>query len=427
MTKVLVITYYWPPAGGPGVQRWLSFTKYLPENDIQPVVFTAENADYPLIDQSLVAEVPDHVIVHKLKIKEPYGFARLFLGKKAKVMSSGILKESGHSLMERIALWVRGNFFIPDARRSWVKPAVQKISELIQEDDIKTVITTGPPHSVHLIGLNLKRQFDLKWIADFRDPWTSIGYHSQLKLSRSAQRKHKNLESTVLNTADKIITTSHITAAEFAGLTSKPITVITNGFDTLTGGGGYKLDRKFSLSFIGSLLSKRNPVNLWRSLAEILKENKSFREQLQINLIGVVSEQVFSTIKDTGLGDFTQLVPYVEHKKAIELQRRSQVLLLIEIDSEETRGIIPGKLFEYLAARRPILAIGPEHWEAGKMVRETGSGSYFLYKDQDAIKSQILQWFNQFESGELKVQDISIEKYSRRALSNDLATEIRWE
>ena len=427
MTKVLVITYYWPPAGGPGVQRWLSFTKYLPEHDIEPLVFTPENADYPIIDESLLAKIPEQVRVHRLKIKEPYGIARLILGKKAKVMSSGILKEGGSTLLERVALWIRGNLFIPDARKSWVKPAVQKLSELIREEDIKTVITTGPPHSIHLIGLNLKRQFDLNWIADFRDPWTSIGYHSQLKLSRNAQQKHRDLESAVLNAADKIITTSQTTAEEFAKLTDKPITVITNGFDALSTDKSYELDKKFSLSFIGSLLSRRNPVNLWKSLAEILQENERIREHLQINLIGIVSDQVLSSINELGLGDFMQQLPYVEHKKAIELQQRSQVLLLLEIDSEQTRGIIPGKLFEYLAARRPILAIGPEHWEAGKMVRETGSGSYFLYGDHDPIKSKILQWFRQYESGELKVQEVSIEQYSRRSITKDLAEEIKWE
>ena len=427
MTKVLVITYYWPPAGGPGVQRWLSFVKYLREYNVQPVVFTPENADYPIVDESLLTQVPDHVMVHKLKIKEPYSLARLFLGKKTADMSSGILKEGGSTLMEQAALWIRGNFFIPDARKSWVKPAVHKLSRIIQEGDIKTVITTGPPHSIHLIGLDLKRQFDLKWIADFRDPWTNIGYHSQLRLTRSSRQKHKKLESTVLNTADKIITTSTATAEEFAELTEKPISVITNGFETLADTGATELDKKFSLSFIGSLLSRRNPINLWRSLAEMVQENVRFREILQINLIGVVSEEVLSTINELGLGEYTHQKPYVEHQKAIGLQQRSQLLLLLEIDSEQTRGIIPGKLFEYLAARRPILAIGPEHWEAGKMVEETGSGSYFLYKDYEAIKSQISRWFQQFESDQLKVQDFAIEQYSRRALTKDLAKEIKWE
>ena len=426
MTKVLVITYYWPPAGGPGVQRWLSFVKYLPGFEIEPIVLIPEGADYPILDASLSDEVPDSIEIHKLKIKEPYTVARFFLGSKARTMSSGILKESGGNLAERLALWIRGNFFIPDARKSWVKSAIRKASQIVADGDIGTVITTGPPHSIHLIGLGLKKQLGLNWIADFRDPWTSIGYHSKLRLTKSSQRKHKELESQVLNGADKLITTSRTTAEEFAKLTNSPIAVITNGFDSTMERRESDLDEYFSLSFIGSLLSRRNPLNLWYSLAEIVKENKDFKEVLKIKLIGVVSDQVLSTIKELGLDGFIQLVPYVEHKKAIEFQRQSQVLLLLEIDSEETRGIIPGKLFEYMAARRPILAIGPRNWEAGELVEQTGTGKYFLYADLNAIKSQILQWFHLYKSKQLDIEENSIEQYTRKALSKSLAEEIKW-
>ena len=426
MTKVLVIAYYWPPAGGPGVQRWLSFTKYLPDFDIEPVVLVPEGANYPIIDESLLEEVPDDISIHKLKIREPYATARLFLGDKARSMSSGILRDSDSNMTERLALWVRGNFFIPDARKSWVKPAIQKASQLIKEGNIKTVVTTGPPHSVHLIGLGLKKHHELNWIADFRDPWTSIGYHSKLRLTKSSQRKHKELESLVLNSADKLITTSNTTAEEFAKLTSRPIAVITNGFESLSEQEESDLDQNFSLSFIGSLLSRRNPMNLWKSLAELVNDYQEFKAALHIKLIGVVSDQILSSIEQMGLREFIELIPYVEHKKAIELQQSSQVLLLLEIDSEDTKGIIPGKLFEYMAARRPILAIGPKEWEAGHLVRQTGSGCYFHYEDHNAIKSQILQWFQLYQLGKLEVRVNSIEKYTRRSLSKVLAEEIKW-
>lgn len=426
MTKVLVITYYWPPAGGPGVQRWLSFIKYLPEFEIEPVVLAPEGASYPIMDESLLTEVPNSISINKLKIREPYSLARLFLGKKAKEMSSGILRENGSNLMERLALWIRGNFFIPDARKSWVKPAIHLASELIRAEGIKTVITTGPPHSMHLIGLGLKKQMELIWIADFRDPWTGIGYHSKLKLTKSSQNKHKVLESEVLNTADKIITTSHTTAAEFDRITSKPISVITNGFEKSNQIHESGLDDKFSLSYIGSLLSGRNPVGLWKSLAELVRDNERFRRALEIKLIGVVSEEVLTTIHDCGLEEFTTLIPYVKHEKAIALQRQSQVLLLLEIDREETRGIIPGKLFEYMAAHRPVLAIGPVNWEAGEMVRQNGIGRYFHSEESNAIRDQLIEWFTYYEMGTLKVENLSLEKYTRRELTKHLAEEIKW-
>ena len=426
MTKVLLITYYWPPAGGPGVQRWLSFVKYLPEFEIEPIVLVPQDASYPIIDASLLSDVPQGVSIRKLKIREPYSLARIILGKKAKEMSSGILREEKSSLLERLALWIRGNFYIPDARKAWVKPAIHMASQIIRDEDIQTVITTGPPHSVHLIGLGLKKQLGLNWIADFRDPWTSIGYHSKLKLTSSSKKKHKMLESQVLNTADKIITTSKNTAVEFSRITSKPTAAITNGFEPSKDKHGSGLDEKFSLSYIGSLLSGRNPVNLWKSLAQLVKDKEGFSSALEIKLIGVVSEEVLTSIQNNGLKEYTTLIPYVEHQRAIELQRQSQILLLLEIDKEETRGIIPGKLFEYMAAKRPVLAIGPDNWEAGEMVVQNGIGCYFQSNEKNAIKDQLLEWFSYYEKSALNVENVSLEKYTRRELTKILAEEIRW-
>src|SRR5690554_4004729 len=225
MKKVLIITYYWPPAGGPGVQRWLKFVKYLPEFGIEPIVFIPENATYPILDKDLEKEVPAHLEILKLPITEPYKWATYFSKNNTKSISSGIIKsEKKQGLIERLLLYVRGNFFIPDARVGWVEPAVGFLTDYLKNNNIETVITTGPPHSLHLIGKKLKETFPLQWIADFRDPWTSIGYHKKLKLTKKAALKHKALESEVLNTADKIITTSFTTKKEFEQLTSKPIT-----------------------------------------------------------------------------------------------------------------------------------------------------------------------------------------------------------
>ncbi len=427
MTKALIIAYYWPPAGGPGVQRWLHFAKYLPEFQIVPTVLVPQGADYPIVDESLVSQVPEKLTVVRQKIREPYRLARKIFGKKISNMSSGVLKRGSKSWSEKLALWIRGNWFIPDARVAWVEPASRKAVQLIRDRGIDVIITTGPPHSLHMIGLSVKKELDIRWIADFRDPWTSIGYHQQLYLGKRAKKKHEFLEQQVLNSADKIITTSATTKNEFSKITRRPIAVITNGYDSTSTSISSELDSNFSLSFIGSLLSGRNPLTLWQSLAEMLEEEAGFGDKLSIKIAGVISEEVLDTLSKYGLEPYTQVLPYMAHQKAVELQRQSQLLLLIETDSKEKTGIIPGKLFEYLAAMRPILAIGPAEWEAGMMVEELRAGRYFDYRSQPELKAQLINWYRAYTKGGIPTYHVNIEQYSRRALSRRMAEEIRWE
>ncbi|HKL35130.1 MAG TPA: glycosyltransferase family 4 protein [Salegentibacter sp.] len=428
MEKVLIITYYWPPAGGPGVQRWLKFVKYLRDFEIEPVVFIPENPSYPMLDNSLESEIPKEITILKQPIFEPYQLAGLFSKDQTKTISKGIIAaEKNQSLLQKSLLFIRGNLFIPDARKFWIKPSVKFLKTYLEEEGIRKIITTGPPHSLHLIGLKLKQELDLKWIADFRDPWTQIGYHKKLKLTESSKKKHLSLERKVLNLADQIITTSFTTKAEFAEKTNKPISVITNGFDVERNEAQTnELDTKFSISHIGSLLSERNPESLWKALAELTKENISFAEDLELKLVGTVSEEVVTSIKKSvGLGDKLQLLGYVSHKQAIALQQKSRLLLLIEINSKETRGIIPGKLFEYLMAKRPILAIGPQKWDVELILNETGAGEYFQYSEKDKLKSLILSHYKRYKNGDGNFLMGDIQQYHRRNLTRKLASLIK--
>lgn len=426
MRKVLIVCYYWPPAGGPGVQRWLKFVKYLPEFGIEPIVFVPENPNYPITDTSLITEIPDGITVIKHPIFEPYGLASLFSKKKTKRISSGIIqKHKKQSLLERLFLWIRGNFFIPDARKYWVNPSVKAISKIIAQKNIQTVITTGPPHSVHLIGLRLKSKFNVKWVADFRDPWTSIGYHKKLKLTKVSKRKHKALEAQVLTKADTIIVTSQTTKREFEGLTNRPISVITNGYDAPRP--TFKLDEKFTISHIGSLLTDRNPSVLWEVLSQLCREITDFQKALNIQLIGVVGDGVKATLSEYDLMGYVKDFGYVSHNEVVQLQSKSQVLLLLEIDSVETRGIIPGKLFEYLNAERPILAIGPEGWEAGHMVEKLNAGASFTPKNKSELKELLLTWFKMYQLEKLSCESKGIEQFSRRELTKKLSKTILWE
>ncbi|MGN7514263.1 MAG: glycosyltransferase [Allomuricauda sp.] len=419
MRKVLVIAYYWPPAGGPGVQRWLKFTKYLPEFGFEPIVYVPENPSYPLVDEKLVEEVPTSIKILKRRINEPYGWASLLSKKKTKTISSGIIKEKDPSFIEKLLLWIRGNLFIPDARKLWVRPSITYLAKVIADEGIESIITTGPPHSLHLIGLGLKKKYNIQWIADFRDPWTSIGYHKKLRLTEYSRLKHKALEKGVLLKADKIVVTSHTTKTEFEAITPKPIKVITNGFDDELQ--PVELDSKFTISHIGSLLTGRNPLGFWQAVQELIAENEALKKALSIQLAGVVGEEVLQSIKDFGLSDYVEQLGYLPHDKVLETQQKSQLLLLLEIDSEETKGIIPGKLFEYLNAKRPILAIGPKGWEAGAMVEQHHAGTMCLHTSVATLKSVLLEAFHQYTEGTLVCNSEGVEQYHRKALTESLA------
>ena len=418
--KILIITYYWPPAGGPGVQRWLKFVKYLPDFNIEPHVYIPENPTYPLRDEKLVNEISDKAVIIKQKINEPYVLASIFSKGKTKQISSGIISEKKkQSFIEKAMLWVRGNLFIPDARVLWVKPSIKFLKEYIKKHQIETVITTGPPHSLHLIGLQLKKDLAINWITDFRDPWTTIGYHNKLKLSNYAFKKHKLLENEVLNICDQIIVTSPTTKKEFETITDKPITVITNGYD-VENVSKKAMDSKFSIAHIGSLLSERNPKVLWEALDEVLEENDTIARLFELKLIGAVSKDVLFSIKENGLENYVNHKGYISHEEALQEQRCSQVLLVIEIDSEETKCIIPGKVFEYIVSDRPILAIGPENADFASIIKTTNTGRFFTYKDKTALKEYIKELFNQYINDELKVYPVGLQQYSRKNLTKQL-------
>ncbi|TXK70914.1 glycosyltransferase family 4 protein [Mesonia sp. HuA40] len=424
MTKVLIVLYYWPPAGGPGVQRWLKFVKYLPDFGYEPIVFAPENPFYPLQDAELLKEVPNQVKVVKYPIREPYSLAKIFNKRQTQTLSSGIISEKDkQGFIEKLLLFIRGNLFIPDARVGWVKPATKFLESYLKENNISKVITTGPPHSLHLIGLALKRKCNITWFADFRDPWTHIGYHKDLFLLPASQKRHERLETTVLQQADAIITTSYGTAEEFKNKSRRPIRVITNGYD-----GDIKKQitlkkDKFILAHVGSLLTNRNPKNLWQALAELRQENDKFLEYFELQLSGKVSEEVVKSIVESGLSDCLINKGYVSVKKAFRFMYEAHLLTLIEINSPQHASIIPGKLFAYLKAQRPILAIGPQNWDVNKIFEQVGYEPAFEYTEKAKIKAYIRNQFNGFLQGKTNFNSTNkIEDFHRRNLTRNLAS-----
>ena len=421
MYKRQIITYYWPPAGGPGVQRWLKFVKYLPDFNIQPIVYIPENPTYPIVDTDLIKEVSESIIILKNKIFEPYQLAGFLSKKETQKISSGIIPAAKkQSFLEKVLLWVRGNVFIPDARFLWVNPSVRYLKNYIQENNIDTIVTSGPPHSLHLIGLKLKESMELTWFADFRDPWTTIGYQKALKLSSYADKKHKQLEKSVLDGANTIIVTSKTTKAEFELLTDTPIEVITNGYD-IENIDRQVLDDKFTMAHIGSFLSDRNPTMLWEVLKELIIENNSFANHFQLKLIGKVSQEILDSIAQHELTSYCTNLGYVSHTEAIKQQRKSQVLLLIEIDSPETKSIIPGKLFEYMVSERPIIAIGPKDSDFAEIITSTNTGIFFTYHEKERLKKTIVSYFEFYLEEKLQVYPIGLQHYSRKSLTKQLS------
>jgi hypothetical protein len=424
MKRILIITYYWPPAGGPGVQRWLYFVKYFREFGIEPVVYIPEDAHYPIRDESFVAEIPSDVEIISQPVKEPYKFAQFFSKKKTKQMSSGIIAKKNLSLIEKLLLYIRGNFFIPDARVGWVKPSVTFLKNYLVENPVEAIVTTGPPHSLHLIGLKLTKKLNIKWLADFRDPWTTIHYHASLRLTEASKKRHKQLEAEVLKTATMITVTSPTTKKEFEALTKTPIKVVTNGFERkemiVT-----NLDTTFSIAHIGSLLSERNPLVLWEVLEELSYEIEGFRENLEIVLAGVIGEEILKSISNFGLSQNLRNVGYVSHKEALQLQHNAQLLLLLEIDSPETRAIIPGKLFEYIRAERPIIAMGPEGSDIEQVLKESGSGVFYTSAEKEALKNSILAYYTAYTKGGVEGLSGNISKYTRKHLTKKMAQHIK--
>lgn len=421
MKKVLIISYYWTPAGGPGVQRWLKFVKYLRFFGIEPVVYAPKNPHYPMIDPEIGNDLPKDVTIVKRSIIEPYGIASLFSKSKTQKISAGILPTKKISWIEKLFLFIRGNFFIPDARIFWVKPSIRFLKKYITENQIDTIITTAPPHSIHLIGLGLKKHFpNLRWIADFRDPWTTIGYHSALRLTQKSTKKHLLLEYEVLNNADEIIVTSPSTQKEFQEKTTKPISVITNGYDDyqkVT----TKLSEKFLLSHIGSLLSDRNPKVLWQVLGDLVAENPNFANDFQLCFAGKISDEILEDLQKNNLLEFTEIKGYIPHSEALILQRKSQVLLLLEINSPKTQGIIAGKLFEYITSGRSILAMGYKQWDVADIIKQTNTGKVAEFDNYENIKHCLLEFYQLYKQQKLQTHPIGVSQYHRKNLTQKLA------
>lgn len=418
--KVLIVTYYWPPAGGPGVQRWLKFAKYLPDFGWKPIIYTPENPNYPIVDDTLLDEVPENIEMVKTPIWEPYQLAEKLSKKNKKFKAGQFDVGKNQSFMAKLSIFVRGNFFIPDARKYWVNPSTKYLKDYLTKNNINVLVTTGPPHSMHLIGLNLKKELpNLKWIADFRDPWTEISYYKHLKLTKFADKKHRNLERQVFENADITLATSYTDADNFRKLGANAL-CITNGFDIVNRLPIAKSE-KFSLSYIGVLEQLRNPENLWQTLNEILAENTDFSDDFELKFVGRVDDKILEILEKTPLKNHINNKGYLAHQQSFSEMMSSDLLLITNFPSSESKGIIPGKLFEYLATGKPILSFGPNLADVQKILDKTNAGKHFDYQNKTELKAYILAIYQNWKSGTNINQNANIEEFSRKKLTEKLA------
>lgn len=423
MKRILIITYYWPPSGGSGVQRWLKFSKYLSKYGWQPIIYTPENPDFNIQDPSLLKDIPEEAVVLKQPIWEPYQlYRKLSNTKNADSNFGNTRKKKG--LISSFASWVRGNWFIPDPRIFWVKPSIRYLTQYIKNNRVDAIVTTGPPHSMHLIGMGLKNNFPtIKWLTDMRDPWANFDLLNEFNLGNRAKRKQQNLEQTVLQQCDATIMVSPSLPDEFFPFDRNKLHTINNGFDhedfeiSFT-----KADRvgdTFNIYHTGLLNHIRNPKKLWEALTELCESHTDFANKIKLVLIGTVDDKIKEQLLASPiLKDKVDIAGYMAHDDLLKEYPKADLMLMVVNKSRNAKAQLTGKLYEYLAVGKPILSLGPLDGDYVNLLKETGLGIYCDNNDKEAIKKALLAQFKYFQQNKgIKKNTQKINQYSRENLT----------
>ncbi|MFZ6012505.1 MAG: glycosyltransferase [Bacteroidota bacterium] len=426
--RVLIIAYYWPPSGGSGVQRWLKFVKYLPQFGWKPYVFTPENPSFAIRDESLLKDVPPEAEIVRFPIWEPYSFflsiSRL-MGRKHSAKPTDLVSGKNKSIIQSVSTWIRGNLFVPDPRVFWVRPSVKYLRKYLHDQQITTVITTGPPHSLHLIGYQLKKiDPTLRWLADFRDPWSEWGLLDSLMVGSLARKSHQRLENKILTAADEVITITPFYTRRFEALSKRNVRLLTNGFDT----DDFKMleyakSERFMVRHVGIVNEKCDPRSLMEAVHQLIQENAQFARQVCVQFIGEVHADFKTYVESRDdLRQVTEFMGNIQHQQLMTLYGSSSLLVLVLTGYKDAEGYLPGKLFEYMATGLPIMAVGPVNGDAAMVLKETQAGEMIESHDIAAIKRVLLHefiaWKNKNGSD---AKNVKAEKYSRRHITQQLA------
>lgn len=426
MRNLLFLTYYFPPSGGPGVQRSLKFTRYLSEFGWMPTIVTVrpEHASYPDLDPDLGSEIPEDVQVERTSAWDPYAlYARMLQQEKQDAVSVGFLGTAEESPQERLARWIRANVFLPDARVGWVPFAAARGHALLRDRPFDAMLTTGPPHSTHLAGLILKLVHGTPWVVDMRDPWTEIDYRGELPMTAAARAVDGWLEGIVLRNADAVTVVSESMGRRLLDRMPLRLQVIQNGFDEADfQGNDVGPDPEFFvIGHIGNMNRARNPEVLWRALT--LLNPKENMPRLRIHFTGNVDPSVLAAAARAGVEDLIDVKPYVPHGAAIDRMRSSTLLLLCINRVEGSSGITTGKLYEYVASGRPVLGIGPPAGDAARVLGATDAGRMFDFDDVDGVMAYLRAAYHAWDGGK-PLPGASPERaapYSRRHQTKALA------
>lgn len=384
--------------------RCLKIAKYLRQYGWEPIIFTAKDAHYPTIDHSNDRDVPEGLTVLRQPIWEPYAIYKKLTGRKPEENVNNVLYFQDVNWKHRLSVWIRSNFFIPDARAQWIRPSVRYLLDFLRENPVDALLSDGPPHSNTRIATLVRQATGIPWLADFQDPWTQVDYYQHLSLLPWADRKHRRLEKEALQTADKTTIVSTTWKAELEAIGAKNVSVLPWGFDP----DDYRelqsepVQEGFVFSHLGIMGYDRNPATLFQVVAEMCGANGAFAEAIRFQLVGLVDESVQKAYTEAGINDRVDLVGSVNRQEALRRTQQSPVLLLLLNQQTNAKGRIPGKLFEYLATRRPILALGPPDSDVAQILRETGSGVCCAYEDAVGIRRELERLFLLYQSGELR-------------------------
>lgn len=436
MKRALIITYYWPPSGGSGVQRWLKFSKYLPEYGWQPVIYTPSNPEIPAIDQSLEGDIPEVAEVIRRPIFEPYDIYRKITGggKEGSSAVNPINNVGKKSFKQSVSLWLRANIFIPDPRIFWLNPSVKFLKRYLAENPVDVIVSTGPPHSMHLIARKVSKATGIKWVADFRDPWTRIFYFKHLPMTRHTSKLIHRMEMSVLRDADAVVTVTDRINKDFQDTIRKslskqtPVYTIFNGYDEDDfAGKSAGLEQDFTITHTGLFSVEGNPERLWEVLHEMCNELQGFKEHLRIRLIGKTDNEVSESLRKWGLEGNTANMGYLPHSEISSWQSCARLLMLPLRNEPEAEGILTGKFFEYLAAGRPIVAFGPKEGEMADALSKTDAGTIFDWDEKEPLKQALIEHYNTYLEADGKGREEApthnkeaINNYSRRKLTDDM-------
>jgi glycosyltransferase involved in cell wall biosynthesis len=422
LKRVLIISYYWPPAGGISIIRPLKLAKYLRKSGWEPVICTAKNAHYPFEDEDGLHDIPKDLEIIKVPIVEPYEAYKKLTGQKEKSALADVIQNAPkRSFLHKLSVWIRGNFFIPDARCLWINPVVKELSAYLKTHPVDAIITTGPPHSVNRLGYLLKKKYNLPWLADFQDPWTQVDYYQHFKISSWAHKRHRKMENQVFNHADLITIVSESWKTDLQSIGAKDVKVIPLGFDPEDFQTKVSTDESFTLTHLGLLGRDRNPNTLLKVISRICSENKVFASKFRLQLVGVVNEELKRQVLELNISRQVIYKNQVSRKESLRLMQSSQLLLLLLNNAKNVSGRIPGKVFEYFGAQRPILSLGPKGTDVENILIDSKVGENIGYDDAFQLKKLLLGRFELFCNSKIKFVDNRLYDYSHQQVSATFA------